>query len=96
MLTRLVIQKREPFADGHEFPITGAYEKLVGKVYGEVDPRNRLNRIIVNLDRAPRNRRGRVEYRSDFFILKPADMARGNGKIFLDAPNRGSKRRNNI
>ena len=92
MITRLVIQRREPFADGHEFPITGAYEKLVGKVYGEVDPRNRLNRIIVNLDRAPRNRRGRVEYRSDFFILKPADMARGNGKIFLDAPNRGSKR----
>ena len=92
MITRLVVQRREPFADGHEFPITGAYEKLVGKVYGEVDPRNRLNRIIVNLDRAPRNRRGRVEYRSDFFILKPADMARGNGKIFLDAPNRGSKR----
>jgi Alpha/beta hydrolase domain len=92
MITRLVVQRREPFANGHEFPITGAYEKLVGKVYGEVDPKNRLNRIIVNLDRAPRNRRGRVEYRSDFFILKPADMARGNGKIFLDAPNRGSKR----
>jgi len=92
MITRLVVQRREPFANGREFPITGAYEKLVGKVYGEVDPRNRLNRIIVNLDRAPRNRRGRVEYRSDFFILKPVDMARGNGKIFLDAPNRGSKR----
>ena len=92
MISRLVVQRREPFADGHEFPITGAYEKLVGKVYGEIDPRNRLNRIIVNLDRAPRNRRGRVEYRSDFFILKPADMARGNGKIFFDAPNRGGKR----
>ena len=92
MITRLVIHRREPFADGHEFPVTGAYEKLVGKVYGEVDPKNRLNRIVVNLDKAPRNRRGRVEYRSDFFILKPVDMARGNGKIFFDAPNRGSKR----
>jgi len=92
MLTRLVIQRREPFANGHEFPITGAYEKLVGKVYGEVDPKNRLNRIIVNLDRVPRNRRGRVEYSSDICILKPVDMARGNGKIFFDAPNRGSKR----
>ena len=38
MISRLVVQRREPFADGHEFPITGAYEKLVGKVYGEVDP----------------------------------------------------------
>ena len=92
MITRLVIQRREPFAGGHEFPITGAYEKLVGKLYGEVDPKNRLNKIIVNLSKAPRNRRGRVEYSSNFCILKPVDMARGNGKIFYDAPNRGGKR----
>ena len=92
MITRFVIQRRERFAGGYEFPVTGAYEKLVGKVYGEVDPRNRLDRVIVNLDKAPRNRRGRVEYWSDFCILKPVDMARGNGKIFFDAPNRGSKR----
>jgi len=92
MLTRLVIQRREPFANGHEFPVTGAYEKLVGKIYGEVDPANRLNKVIVNLNNAPRNKRRRVEYSSNFCILKPIDMARGNGKIFFDAPNRGSKR----
>ena len=92
MITRLVIQKREAFAGGHEFPITGAYEKLIGKIHGEVDPKHRLNRIIVNIDKAPRNRRERVEYSSDLFILKPLDMARGNGKIFFDAPNRGGKR----
>jgi len=92
MITRLVIQRREPFAKGHEFPVTGAYEKLVGKIYGEVDPKNRLNRVIVNLNKAPRNKHRRVEYSSDFCILKPLDMARGNGKIFFDAPNRGSKR----
>jgi len=92
MLTRLVIQRRKPFANGHQFPITGAYEKLVGKLYGEVDPKLRLNKIIVDLDKAPRNRRGRVEYSSDLFILKPVDMARGNGKVFFDAPNRGGKR----
>ena len=92
MITRFVVQRRETFANGYEFPVTGAYEKLVGKIYGEVDPKNRLNKVIVNLDKAPRNRRGRVEYWSDFCILKPVDMARGNGKIFYDAPNRGSKR----
>ena len=92
MITRLVIQRREPFANGHEFPVTGAYEKLAGKLHGEVDPKNRLNNDIVNIDKAPRNRRGRVEYAGDFFILKPIDMARGNGKIFFDAPNRGGKR----
>ena len=92
MITRIAIKRRAPFAKGYEFPVTGAYEKLVGKIYGEVDPKNRLNKVIVNLDKAPRNRRGRVEYWSDFCILKPVDMARGNGKIFYDAPNRGSKR----
>jgi hypothetical protein len=92
VITRLLIQHRELFARGHEFPITGAYEKLVGKIYGEVDPKNRLNRVIVDLDKARRNRRGRVEYSSDLCILKPLDMARGNRKIFFDAPNRGSKR----
>jgi hypothetical protein len=92
MLRRLVIRKREPFASGHEFPITGIYEKIIGKLYGEVDPRHKLNKIIVNLDKAPRNRRGRVEYSTDFCILKPVDLARGNGKIFYDAPNRGGKR----
>ncbi len=92
MITRLVIQRKELFADGHEFPITGSYEKLCGRAYGEVDPDNRLNKIIVNLDKARRNRRGRVEDWSDFYILKPVDMARGNGKLIYDAPNRGSKR----
>jgi hypothetical protein len=92
MITRFVIQRKEIFAGGHEFSITGAYEKLVGKVHGEVDPKNRLNKVIVNLDKAPRNRRGRVEYWSEFCILKPVDLARGNGKIFYDAPNRGGKR----
>jgi Alpha/beta hydrolase domain len=92
MIARFVVQRKELFAGGHEFPITGAYEKLVGKVYGEVDPKSRLNKIIVNLDKAPRNKRGKVEYWSDFCILKPVDMARGNGKIFYDAPNRGGKR----
>jgi Alpha/beta hydrolase domain len=92
MLTRIAIKRRELFANGYEFPITGAYEKLVGKIYGEVDPKNHLNKIIVNLDKAPRNKRGRVEYSGDVCILKPVDMARGNGKIFFDAPNRGGKR----
>ncbi len=92
MITKIVIEKRGPFANGHEFLVTGAYEKLVGKAYGEIDPKHPLNKILVNLDKAPRNQKGRVEYWTDIFVLKPVDMKRGNGKIFYDAPNRGSKR----
>ena len=92
MISRVAIERRESFAGAFEFPITGAYEKIIGRVYGEVDPTNRLNKIIVDLDKAPRNRKGNVEYWSDFCLLKPLDWDRGNRKIFFDAPNRGSKR----
>ena len=71
-ITKIVIEKREPFANGHDFGITGAYEKLTGKAYGEVDPKAKHNKNIVNLAKAPKNERGRVEYSMDVFILKPA------------------------
>jgi len=90
-ITKIVIEKREPFAGGHEFPVTGAYEKLTGKAYGEVDPKNPLNKPIVNLDKAPRNASGSVEYWVEISILKPVDMRRGNGTIFYDTLNRGNK-----
>ncbi|MBI1994792.1 MAG: hypothetical protein HYS67_10410 [Deltaproteobacteria bacterium] len=70
MITKIVIEKREPFANGHEFPVTGAYEKLVGRAYGEVNPKKPLNKILVNLDKAPRNQNGRVEYWTDIFTGK--------------------------
>jgi hypothetical protein len=83
MITKIAIHRREPLAEGYEFPITGAYEKLVGKVYGEVDPKNPLNRVIVNLDKAPTNSRRRVEYSADVYILKPVDMSRGKRQDFF-------------
>ena len=47
----------------------------------EVDPRDALNALIVNIDRAPRNERGLVEFSTPFYILKPVDTTRGNRKI---------------
>ena len=90
-ISKIVIEKRELFAGGHEFPVTGAYEKLVGKAYGEVDPNKKNNKTIVNLDKAPKNERGRVEYSMDIFILKPVDMKRGNQTIFYEVANRGNQ-----
>ncbi|MFQ5682966.1 MAG: alpha/beta hydrolase domain-containing protein [Candidatus Binatia bacterium] len=92
MLTKIVISERKLFANGHAFPVTGAYERLVGRAYGEVDPTSPLNKVIVNLDNAARNQAGRVPYWTDLTILKPLDMTRGNRKILYEAPNRGSKR----
>jgi hypothetical protein len=75
MISKIAIHRREPFAEGYEFPITGAYEKLVNKVYGEVDPKNPLNRVIVNLDKAPTNSGAASNLSADVYILKPVDMA---------------------
>jgi hypothetical protein len=90
-ITKIVIDKREPFAAGNEFGVTGAYEKLIGKAYGEVDPKKQHNKNIVNLRKAPLNERGRVEYSTDILILKPVDTKRGNQTLFYDVVNRGNQ-----
>ena len=89
-ITQIRITSRVPFADGMSFGSTGPYEKLRGRIFGEVDPTDALNAVIVDLDKAPRNARGRVEYSSDFLIIKPVDMSRGNHKIFYGINNRGN------
>ena len=92
MLTRFVVDRRQPFAGGHEFGPAGAYEIVAGKVHGEVAPDDVRNDCIVNVAKAPRNQRGAVEYSCDVHILCPKDAGQGNGRILYEAPNRGSKR----
>jgi len=91
-VTVIEIEKRGPFAGGAAFGDTGAYEKIVGRFHGELDPQAKLNSEIVDLDKGPRNARGRVEYTADFFILKPLDMTKGSGALLYDVNNRGNKR----
>ena len=88
-LKRLVIERREPYAGGHSWGEAGPYERLVGTAFFEVDPANPHNTIIFNLDKAPRNAHGLVEFSAPVLIIKPLDMARGNGKIFYNINNRG-------
>jgi len=90
-VTRVEISSRQDVLGGKSFGSVGAYEKLSGKVYFAVDPKNSHNKIIVDLDKAPKNAQGRVEFSADLFILRPKDASKGNGVIFLDIPNRGGK-----
>ena len=89
-VTKLVITENVPFAGGQEFGTVGAYERLKGIAYFEVDPRDPLNAVITDIDKAPQNARSMVEFSSPFMILKPADMAKGNHKIFSTVNNRGN------
>ena len=75
--------------NGKAFGTVGAYEKLSGKVYFAVDPNNPHNKIIADVDKAPKNSQGKVEFSADLFILRPKDAARGNGVALFDVVNRG-------
>ncbi len=90
-ITRIEITDRVVVADGMAFGETGAYEKLTGRAYAEVDPSHPGNAIITDIELVPPNDRGLVEVAFDIMILKPVDMELGNGKLLLSATNRGIK-----
>ncbi|GAP35910.1 alpha/beta hydrolase domain-containing protein [Piscinibacter sakaiensis] len=85
---RLTISAREDVAGS--WGSVGAYERLTGSFSGEVDPKAARNAIIQDLALAPVNARGMVEYTAEFVMLKPKDMAKANGVLRYDAPNRGN------
>jgi hypothetical protein len=80
------------FADAHEFGPAGAYVRIQGIARGMLNPNAPTNTVIVDLDKAPVNARGLVDYAVDFDILRPKNVSRGSGILLYDVPNRGSKR----
>src|SRR5712692_6645715 len=91
-ITKVQITTREsPTFGGFSWPGVGQYEKIVGKAFGEVDPNDPKNAVIVDIGLAPRNARGNVEYSFDFYILKPIDLSKGAHKVMYEPPNRGNK-----
>ncbi len=90
-VVRVVVESRSVVADGAAYGLAGPYEKLAGMVHFEVDPANAANRTVSDIELAPRNERGRVEFRSSFFLLKPKDIGRGNGTVLYEVSNRGGK-----
>lgn len=91
-VTRIDVQRREDVLSGRGFGLAGAYEKISGTAYFAVDPSNPANRIITDIDKAPHNAEGEIEWSADFYLLKPKDPRRGNGTVFVDLGNRGGKR----
>jgi hypothetical protein len=88
---RVEIISRADILDGRAFGLAGPYEKIVGRVYFAVNPDNLHNRLIVDLDKAPRNAQGEVEFSADLYLLKPKDMNKGNNAVLFEVSNRGGK-----
>ena len=90
-LVRIEVKLRADVLAGQAFGPAGPYEKLAGILHFAVDPRNAANRIITDLDKAPKNARGLLEFSSDFYLIKPKDPSRGNGTLLYEVSNRGGK-----
>ena len=88
---RITVERREPVLGGRPFGLAGAYETLVGTVEFALDPGHPRNQAVVDLDRASRNAQGEVVFSADFYLIKPVDFARGNGRVYYEVPNRGGK-----
>ena len=86
-----ITAKESPTFGGYSWPGVGQYEKIAGKAFGELDPKDPKNAVLVDLQLASRNARGKVEYSFDFYILKPIDLSKGNHKMLYEPPNRGRK-----
>lgn len=85
----LVIESRNLLDNGASHSEVGPYERLRGYAVGELDPDDSGNQGIVNLDKAPVNADGNVEYRVDVEIHRPVDPERGNGTMLYEVVNRG-------
>jgi hypothetical protein len=90
-IVRVEITETKPAFGGRNFGEVGAYERVIGKAYGEVDPQLPSNAVIQDIALAPRNARGMVEYATDIDILRPADRSKSNGVLFFNIINRGNK-----
>ncbi len=91
MITGIEIRETRPFVGGAAFGATGPYMWISGVATGEVDLALPANAVIAGIELAPRNAVGRVEYRTDFVVLRPADPTKGNGRILYEVNNRGRK-----
>jgi hypothetical protein len=90
-VVRIEVQSRTDLVGGQAFGAAGPFEKIAGKMFFAVDPALPANRIVADLDKAPRNAAGKVEFSSDFFLIKPKNIARGNGAVLYEVSNRGGK-----
>lgn len=91
-ITRILISERHAAFGGASFGSAGPYEMLSGTAYGELDPKASMNAGIGDLQYAPVNAKGHVEYSMDIAILKPVDINKGNGRLVYDVLNRGHEK----
>ncbi|MFL5313097.1 MAG: alpha/beta hydrolase domain-containing protein, partial [Myxococcales bacterium] len=98
-VTKIEIVSRGPSCIAQQAPLppicsfgdVGEYEAIAGFATGELDPKDPRNTIIQDIQLAPKNSNGKVEYTASFQLLKPVNMAKASGLMWHDVPNRGGR-----
>lgn len=85
-VTKIVIDDTKPLTGTGQ---TLAYEQISGRAFGELDPRDRQNAIIQDIELG-RDADGKVRYVATFVLTKPVDSTKASGLMWHDVPNRGS------
>jgi len=67
----------------------GAYVRVIGRVRFAIDPNLPANRAIADINLAPTNADGKVEFASDVLFFRPKDPAKTRGSAFIEIVNRG-------
>jgi hypothetical protein len=97
-ITKIVLDAGSPSLafGGASVPGIGQYYKITGWAYGELNPRDQLNRVIVDIDLAPLNANRNVAYSFNFYILTPVDRTKSAHRAMYEPPNRGGKQSGNF
>lgn len=85
-LLRLEVTEQRDVLAGKSFGSAGAYELVRGRAHYAVAPQATR---VTDIQFAPRNAVGQVEFSADFVLLRPKDPAKGNRTLLLEPPNRG-------
>src|SRR5579863_9547644 len=78
-LTRFVVEQSQQI---------GLSEALTGRFYGELNPKDPHNAIITDIQFAPKNARGMVEYSATFSMVVPGSNL--SGVLMYSVVNRGN------
>ena len=85
------LAKPTTVAGGKSFGNTGPYERLLGMASFAIDPTEKELPFVCDLEFAPRNAEGLVEFKTVLDIVKPVDLSKGNRKLLFDFSNRGGR-----
>jgi hypothetical protein len=90
-VTKVTIASRTVVAGGQAFGQAGPYEKLTGTIEFAIDPADKHNSRVVDLEQAARGADGRVHFSADLYVLRPVEAQKGNGALLFEIANRGRK-----